>query len=246
MRQNRGSNLCSIWMRIMLCLFALSGTGTVLFAQENPDKPVPSTDSQDVKPTALVLPSYSQSVILLGTDQRYLDLGTLQPRRRTFFMYGMGVSESYVRNFAENSVGQDNSQFLWGPHVAIINASNHSSFSVQYAPFVVQSTSGPSSRQVFHVGNITFGQPIAPNWMLQLSSSNTYGTDSSRLLSPLGFNVNKGVPVTDPNAAVFQLNRGKVFSTANDATFRWQRSPSQALSFSVQESYFSLIDTGTS
>jgi len=82
--------------------------------------------------------------------------------------------------------------------------------------------------------------------MLQLSSSNTYGTDSSRLLSPLGFNVNKGVPVTDPNAAVFQLNRGKVFSTANDATFRWQRSPSQALSFSVQESYFSLIDTGTS
>jgi len=231
----------------MLCLLVLS-CSTALVAQQNPDTPTPTTqtESQDVKPAALLMPSYSQSIALLGTDQRYVDLGTLQTRRRTFFMYGIGVSESYVNNFQENSASQDNSQFLLSPHVAIINASNRSSFSFQYAPFVVQSTSGPSSRQVFHAGNLSFGQPIAPNWMLQLSSSNTYGTDSSRLLSPLGFNVNKGVPVTDPNAAVFQLNRGKVFSTANDATFRWQRSPSQALSFSVQESYFSLIDTGTS
>ena len=246
MRQNKDSNLCSLWIRIVLCLFALSGTGTVLFAQENPDKPVPSTDSQDVKPTALVLPSYSPNIALLGTDQRYLDLGTLQPRRRTFFMYGMGVSESYVHNFAENSAGQDNSQFLWGPHVAIINASNHSSFSVQYAPFVVQSTSGPSSRQVFHVGSITFGQPIAPNWVLQLGTSNTYGTDSSRLLSPLAFDVNKGAPVVDPSAAVFQFNRGNVFTTANNVGLIWQRSASQALSFSAGESYFSSLESGPS
>lgn len=246
MRQTRASNLCSIWMRMVLCLFALSGTGTVLFAQENPDKPVPSTDSQDVKPTALVLPSYSQSIALLGTDQRYLDLGTLQPRRRTFFMYGMRVSESYDHNLEENSVGLDNSQFTWSPHVAIINASNHSSFSLQYAPFVVQSTSGPSGRQVFHAGNISFGQPIAPNWVLQLSSSNSYGTDLSRLLSPLAFDVNKGVPVVDPSSAVFQFNRGKVFTTANNVGLTWQRSASQAMNFSAQESYFSSLDGGPS
>jgi hypothetical protein len=181
MRHNKNSNPYSLWMRMVLCLSALSCTSAVLFAQQTPDKPAPTADSQDVKPTVLVMPSYSQNIALLGTDQRYLDLGTLQTRRRTFFMYGMGVSESYVHDFTENSAGLDNSQFLWSPHIAIINASNHSSFSLQYAPSVMQSTSGPSTRQVFHAGNINFGQPIAPNWVLQLSSSNTYGTDSSRL-----------------------------------------------------------------
>jgi hypothetical protein len=242
-------------MQMVLCLFALSGTGTVLVAQQNPDKPVPSTDSQDAKPIALVLPSYSQNIALLGTDQRYLDLGTLQPRRRTFFMYGMRVSESYVNNLVQNSGGPDNSQFTWSPHVAIINArgglrhteqSNLSSFSLQYAPSVVQSTSGPSSRQVFHAGNISFGQPISANWVLQLSSWNTYGTDSSRLLSPLAFDVNKGVPVVDPSSAVFQFNRGKVLTTANNVGLTWQRSASQAMSFSAGESYFSSFDGGPS
>jgi len=244
MRQNSDSNLFGSWMRMAVCLFVLSSCSTVLVAQENPDKPAPSTESQDVKPAALVMPNYSQNIALLGTDQRYVDLGTLQTRRRTFFMYGIGVSESYVDNFAENSPAQDNSQFVWSPHVAIINASNHSSFSFQYAPFVVQSTSGPSGHQVFHAGNISLGQPIAPNWALQLSSSNTYGSDSSRLLSPLAFDVNKGVPVVDPNSAVFQFNRGNVFSTTNDVGLTWQRSASQAMSFSAGESYFSSLEGG--
>jgi len=74
MRQNKDSNLCSLWIRIVLCLFTLSGTSTVLVAQQNLDKPAPSTDSQDVKPTVLVLPSYSQNIAILGTDQRYMDL----------------------------------------------------------------------------------------------------------------------------------------------------------------------------
>lgn len=246
MRQNRDSKLYGSWMWMVLCFFALSGTGTVLVAQENPDKPVPSTASQDVKPTALVLPTYSPNIALLGTDQRYMDLETLQTRRRTFFMYGMGVSESYVHNFEENSGGQDNSQLLWSPHVAIINASNHSSFSIQYAPSIVQSTSGPSNREVFHAGTISFGQPISPNWVLQLSSSNTYGTDTSRLLSPLAFDVNKGVPVVDPSSAIFQFNRGKVFTTAENVGLTWQRSASQSMSFSAGESYFSSLDGGPS
>jgi hypothetical protein len=231
---------------MVLCLFALSCTGTVLLAQQTSNQSVPSIDSQDVKPTVLAIPSYSQNIALLGTDQRYMDLETLQARRRTFFLYGMAVSESYVNNLAENSGGQDNSQLLWTPHLAIINASNHSSFSVQYAPSVVQSTSGPSSRQVFHAGNISFGQPIAPNWLLQLSSSNTYGTDISRLLSPLAFDVNKGIPVVDPSSAVFQFNRGKVFTTANNVGLTWQRTASQAMSFSAGESYFSALDSGPS
>jgi len=157
MRQNSDSNLFGSWMRMAVCLFVLSSCSTVLVAQENPDKPAPSTESHDVKPAALVMPNYSQNIALLGTDQRYVDLETLQTRRRTFFMYGMGVSESYVNSFQENSGGQDNSQFLLSPHVAIINASNHSSFSLQYAPSVLQSTSGVSSRQVFHAGTISFG-----------------------------------------------------------------------------------------
>ena len=230
---------------MVLCLFAVSGSSTVLVGQENP-KPAPSTESQDVKPAALVMPSYSQNIALLGTDQRYLDLGTLQARRRTFFMYGMGVSESYANSFQGNSGGQDNSQFFLSPHVAIINASNYSSFSFQYAPFVAQSTSGVSSRQVFHAGTISFGQPIAPNWALQLSSTNTYGTDSSRLLSPPAFDVNKGVPVVDPNSAVFQLNGGNVFSTANNVALSWQRSSSQVMKFFAGESYFSSLEGGPS
>jgi hypothetical protein len=246
MTQNRSRKLYSLWMQMVLCLFALSGTSTVLVAQQTPDKPVPSTDSQDVKPTALVLPSYSQSIALLGTDQRYMDLGMLQTKRRTFFMYGMSVSESYVHDFVENSEGQDTSQFFWNPHVAIINASNHSSFSLQYAPSVVQSTSGPSNREVFHIGTISFGQPLSPNWVLQLSSSNTYGTDSSRLLSPLAFDVNKGVPVVDPSSAVFQFDRGKVFTTANNVGLTWQRSASQSMSFSAGDSYFLSLDGGPS
>jgi len=246
MRQNNDSNLYGLLIRIVLCLLVLSGSSTVLVAQENPDKPAPSTESQDVKPAALVVPSYSQNIALLGTDQRYMDLGTLQTRRRTFFMYGIGVSESYVNSFQENSASQDISQFLLSPHVAIINASNHSSFSFQYAPSVVQSTSGPSSRQVFHAGNISFGQPIAPNWVLQLSSSNTYGTDSSRLLSPQAFDVNKGVPIIDPGSAVFQFNRGKVFTTTDSFGLTWQRSASQVVSLSAEESYFSSLDTGPS
>src|SRR5438477_13073838 len=146
MRQNSDCNLFGSWMRMALCLFVLTGSSTVLVAQENPDKPTPSTESQDVKPAALVMPNYSQNIALLGTDQRYVDLGTLQTRRRTFFMYGMGVSESYVNNFAENSPAQDTSQFVWSPHVAIINASTHSSIRCQYASFVLQSLSGPFAR----------------------------------------------------------------------------------------------------
>src|SRR6202008_1541690 len=101
MRQNSDSDLNGLWMRMVLCLFALSGSSTVLVAQQNPGTPAPSTESQDVKPAALVMPSYSQNIALLGTDQRYLDLETLQTRRRTFFVYGMGVSESYY-NFESN------------------------------------------------------------------------------------------------------------------------------------------------
>src|SRR5271169_6632962 len=202
-------------MRMLLGLVVLSGTGTILVAQQNPDQTAPPTDSQDVKPAVLVLPSYSQNIALLGTDQRYMDLGTLQTRRRTFFMYGMGFSESYYDNFQENAASQDGSQLLWSPHVAIVNASNHSSFSIQYAPTVAQTTSGPSTHQVFQTGSISFSQPIARNWVVQLSSTNTYGTDATRLLSPLAFDVNKGVPVADPSSAVFQLNRGNVFTTAD-------------------------------
>jgi hypothetical protein len=246
MRQNRESKLQGVWMRMVLCLLVLSATGTMLVAQQSPDKPVASTDTQDVKPSAMVIPNYSQTIALLGTDQRYMDLETLQTRRRTFFLYGMGLSESYVQIFNENSASQDNSQFLWSPHVAIINASNHSSFSFQYAPSLVQSTSGPSSREVFHSGTITFGQPLSPNWVLQVVSTNTYGTDSSRLLSPLAFDVSKGVPVADPSSAVFQLNRGKVFTTGDSVGLSWQTSPSQALNFSVQESYFTSLDSGAS
>ena len=75
-----------------LCLFVLTGSSTVLVAQENPDKPTPSTESQDVKPAALVMPNYSQKIALLGRDQRYVDLGMLKTRQRTFFIYGMEVS----------------------------------------------------------------------------------------------------------------------------------------------------------
>jgi hypothetical protein len=245
MRQNRDRNLSSLWMRMVLCLFALSGFSTVLAAQQSPDEPASSTKSQEINPAVLVMPSYSQNIALLGTDQRYMDLGTLQTRRRTFFMYGMGISESYVHN-EENSGGQDSSQFQWSPHFAIVNASNHSSFSFQYAPTVLHSTSGPSSRQVFQVGTISFGQPIARNLVLQLSSTNTYGTDSSRLLSPLAFDVNKGVPVVDPSSAVFQFNRGKVFTTAENVGLSWQRTASQALSFSAEESYLLSLDGGPS
>jgi hypothetical protein len=233
-------------MRIVLCLFVLSGSGTVLVAQQNPDKPAPSTQPQDVQPAILAMPSYSPNIGLLGTDQRYLDLGTLQTKRRSFFMYGMGVSESYLDNFQQNSGTQDTSQFVWSPHVALINASNHSSFSLQYAPTVVQSVSGPSSREVFQAGTISFGQPIARNWVLQLTSTNTYGTDSSRLLSPPAFDVNKGVPIADPSSAVFLFNRGKVFTTSDNVGLSWQRSPSQSMSFSAQESYFSSLDSGPS
>lgn len=249
MRQNSHRNPYSLRMRMVLCLFVLSGSSSVLVAQENPqqnpNKPTPSTESQDVQPAILAMPSYSPNIALLGTDQRYMDLGTLQTKRRTFFMYGMGVSESYD-NSEGNSGSQDSSALLWNAHVALINASNHSSFSLQYAPTVTQSILGPSSRQVFQAGTISLGQPIARNWVLQLSSSNSYGTDSSRLLSPPAFDVNKGVPVPDPSSAVFQFNRGKVFSTADNVGLTWQRSPSQALNFSAQESYFSPLDGGSS
>lgn len=252
MRQSRHSHrLC---MRIALCLFALSGSGVALLAQQNSNSQTSSTQSlsqsqtqsQDVKPVILAMPSYSQNIALLGTDQRYIELASLEAKRRTFFVYGMGVSESYNDNSQGNSGGQDSSQLLWSPHVGFINANNYSSFSFQYAPTVLESTSGPSIHQVFQDGTISYSQPIAPNWAMQLSSSNTYGTDLSRLLSPLGFNVNKGVPITDPSTAIFQLNRGNVLTTSNDAGFRWQRSPSQEMSFSVQESYISLLDAGTS
>jgi hypothetical protein len=249
MRQSGNRNLYSLWMRMVLCLFALSTSSTVLVAQQNPqqtpDKPAPSTASQDVQQAVLVMPSYSQNIALLGTDQRYVDLETLQTRRRTFFMYGMGVSESYD-NFEGSSGSQDSSALLLNTHVAIINASSLSSFSFQYAPSVVQSTSGPSSREVFQAGTISFGQPIARNWMLQLSSTNTYGTDSSRLLSPPAFDVNRGVPVVDPSSAVFQFNRGNVFTTADIVGLHWQRTASQSMNFSAGESYFSPLDGGSS
>jgi hypothetical protein len=252
MNENKKSQSCgySLWIRIVLCFFAVVGSSSLVAAQEQPGQPASSSGSgsQDATPVVLQLPSYSQNIALLGTNQRFLDLEELQTRRRTFFMYGMGASESYEDN-GEACAGvavATCDQLLFSPHLAIINASNHSAFSIQYAPTVVQSVSGPSNHQVFQAGTITFGQPIAPNWVLQLSSSNTYGTDYARLLSPLGFNVNNGVPVTNPSSAVFQFNSGDVLTTWNDVGLSWQRSPSQAMNFSVQESYFSSLDAGTS
>jgi hypothetical protein len=227
-------------------LFVLCVSAAVVVAQQDSDTSASSAQPQDVKPAVLVMPTSSGNVALLGTDQRYLDLATLQTRRRTFFMYGMGLSETYINSFRENYANQDTNQFLWSPHVALINASDHSSFSIQYAPSVIQSISDSSNRAVFQAGTITFGQPIAPNWMLQVSNTDTYGTDLSRLLSPPAFNVNNGVPVSDPSSAFFQFNRGPVFSTSNNAGLSWQRSPSQTLHFSVQESYFTVLDSGQS
>lgn len=244
MRENSDTNLHRLWMRLVLCLFALSGSGTILVAQQTPDQPAPTTESQDIKPAVLVMPNYSQNIALLGTDQRYMDLGALDTKRHTFFMYGMGISESYYDNFAENAASLDGSELLWSSHVALVNASNHSSFSFQYAPTLMQTTSGASNRQVFQTGSVSFGQPIARNWLLQMSSDNTYGTDSVRLVSPLGFNVNQGVPIADPSSAVFQFNRGKVFTTADVVGLSWQRTASQSMKFSVGESYFSPLDGG--
>lgn len=259
MRQKSESKVHSVWVRMVLCLFALCSSTAGLLAQQTPDQSTPSTQSapstqstpgtgsQDVKPVVLVMPgTYSQNIALLGTGQLYMDLAMLETRRRTFLMYGMGVSESYVDNFQANSGSQDGSEFLWTPHVALIEASNHSSFSFQYAPTLLQSTSGPSTREVFQDGNIAFGEPIARNWVLQLSSTNTYGTDASRLLSPLAFNVNGGVPVVDPGSAVFQLNRGDVFTTADTLNLNGRLTASQSLNFSAVESYFSAFDSGIS
>ena len=246
MSQNRERNYCGIWMRMVFCLFALCGCSSVLVAQQTPDTPPPSTDSQDTTPVVLVMPSASQNIALLGTDQRFMDLGTLQTRRRAFFLYGTGISESYIDNFEAVPGGQASSEFLLSPHIAFIDASNHSSFSIQYAPAVVQTTSGPSNSQVFQSGSISFGQPLTRNWMLQLNSSDNYGSDTSRLLSPPGFTVNGGVPVSDPSGAVFQFNRGNVFSTEDTAGLTWQRTVSQSMNFSAQESYVSLLDGGPS
>jgi len=234
MSQNQESIRVGPWLRMTFCLFALASSGNVLVAQQQSDSRVSPAESQDVKPVVLQLPSESQNVALLGTDQRFVDLETLQTRRRTFFMYGMGLSESY-EDFSAGTAGQNFSDIIWNPHVALINASNHSSFSVQYAPSIVQATSGSSGHQVFHAGDFSLGQPIAPNWALQLTSSETYGTDSARLLGPLAFQVNGGVPIVNSNSALFQLNRGKVFTTTNDLDLRWQRNPSQAVSFTVGE-----------
>ena len=231
---------------MVLCLFLLCVTGNVANAQQDSDNSASSIQPQDVKPTVLVMPAGSEGVALLGTDQHYLDLGTLQTRRRTFFMYGMGVSNSYLDSFTDNSPSQNSDQFLWSSHVAVINASDHSSFSIQYAPSFTKSVSGPSIREAYQSGTITFVQPIARNWALQLSSTNNYGTDLSRLLSPPAFTLNNGVPVPDPSSAIFQFGRGSVFATNDDAGLTWQKSPSQALHFSVQESYFSALDAGTS
>jgi hypothetical protein len=99
-------------MRIVFCLFALSGCSSVLVAQQTPDTPPPSTDSQDTTPVVLVMPSASQNIALLGTDQRFMDLGTLQTRRRAFFLYGTGISESYIDNFEAVPGGQASSEFL--------------------------------------------------------------------------------------------------------------------------------------
>jgi hypothetical protein len=246
MSRNNYAKRSGQWVRVALCALAVAASCTALTAQQQPDKATSPQEGQDVKPAGLAVPSYSQNVALLGTDQRYLDLGTLQTRRRTFFMYGMGLSESYLDNFQGSAGSADSSEFLWSPHIAIVNASNHSSFSIQYAPSVIQSTSGPSIHEVFQDGAISFAQPITRNWLLQLNSTNTYGTDVSRLLSPLGFDVNKGVPIADPGSAVFQFNRGKVFTTGDRVGLTWQRSPSQSLNFSAQESYFEPFDGGSS
>jgi hypothetical protein len=66
------------------------------------------------------------------------------------------------------------------------------------------------------------------------------------LLSPPAFNVNNGVPVADPSSAVFQLNRGNVFSNSDTAALTWQKSASQSMNFSVGESYFTSLDGGQS
>jgi hypothetical protein len=66
------------------------------------------------------------------------------------------------------------------------------------------------------------------------------------LLSPLPFDVNTGVPVVDPSSAVFQFNRGRVFTTAENVGLTWQRSASQAMSFSAGDSYFLPVDGGPS
>lgn len=249
MRQNSHRSFHGLAMRMLFCLLALSGTSTVLVAQQNPDTQAPSTpstpstQSQDIKPVVLVMPTYSQNIALLGTDQRYLALETLEARRRTFFVYGMGFSETY-NNAEGNSAVQDSSEFLWSPHAAIISASNHSSFSVQYSPSLSTSTSGPSNHQVYQSGTVSFGQPISRSWVLQFGSANTYGTDAARLVSPLAFNVNQGVPVVDPNSAVYQLNRGDVLTTSNNVALAWEKSASETMSFSGGESTFIPIDGG--
>jgi len=251
MKNSNTGLTCGPWLRTVLCLIVGASSSQFLLAQQQqpqqqqqPDQapPSPAPWPQDVTPVVLQLPSNPQTIALLGTDQRFVDLEALQTRRRTFFMYGMGITESYSDNFGGGT--GNSSEALWSPHVALINASNHSSISFQYAPSLAETTSGPSEHELFHTGSFSFSQPIAPNWFLQFGSSNTYGTDGVRLLSPLGFEVKDGVPMTDPSSAVFQLERDKVFTSSNNLNLGWQRSPSQAMNFSFGESYFSSLNGG--
>lgn len=232
-----------LWMRIAGCLLALSVSSTVLVAQQSSEQTGSSMQGEAVNPVVLETPSSSQTIALLGTDQRYMDLETLQTRRRTFLVYGMGISDSYTTGFQANS-GQDRHEFLWNSHIALVNASNHSALSFQYAPTLLHGISGPLGDQVFHVGTIAFGQPITRNLTFQVNTTNTYGTDLARLLSPSAFSVNGRVPIADPSSAVFQFNRGNVFASQNSINLSLQRSPSQSLNFSTEHSYLSLLGQG--
>lgn len=245
MNQDRRRLHCSIWLRMAVVLLAVTTSGQSLVAQQQADQSASSPGPAPQNTTSVVsqLPSDSQSIALFGTNQRFVDLGTLETRRRTFFMYGMGLSETYVDTFGEGA-GQSDSEIFWSPHVALINASNQSSFSIQYAPSIAQTTSGPSEHQLYNTGSIAFTQKLAPNWLLQFGSVSTYGTDEVRLLSPLAFEVKGGVPVTDPSSALFQFNRDKVFTSSNNLGLGWQLSPSQTMNFSAGESYFMSLNGG--
>lgn len=193
-----------------------------------------AVDDSDSKPQNAVQ-SASTSVPALNGER----LIHLSAAPRHLLLYGMGLTGAYDDRIGDTQRRVAGGVSLWSPYVGFVGSTHKAQYVFQYAPTVTHYASGDFGTKVFHRASFFMAGAINGRWDWFLSTSNSYGDDSLRLLAPLQFNPLGNTPIADISSATFQLGSETVFGSKTNLALGWRRSPRDHLTFVLGESYYS-------
>jgi len=158
---------------------------------------------------------------------------------RYLFLYGMSSSVAY--RDAMPGVLNDKSDvaLLLNPYVGLVGRTRTGSYLLNYTVDAMPHDTAQSPPAVFHQVSATMNGFITKNVDWSVTGIGGYGSEASRILGPLSYQVVTNFPTADTSNAILAGLNDTVLTGSLDGTLGWQKSPRDRFAFELTSAYTS-------